>query len=138
MFMENNGAVNKNVLRVQAWRLKHPNCRKEEQKRRRAQSPEKIRAAAKKWREKNPDYAKWHSRKVKYGLTKAQIEAILETQRNCCGICGDILLLNNVHVDHDHSTGRVRGLLCLCCNSGMGQLRDSIQILEKAIAYLKK
>lgn len=48
-----------------------------------------------------------------------------------------VLKKDTVHVDHDHLTGRVRGLLCQECNTGLGKFRDSIPYLESAIQYLK-
>ncbi len=44
----------------------------------------------------------------------------------------------NFSVDHNHNTGKVRGLLCNNCNAGIGLFQDSIKILEKALLYLKK
>ena len=60
---------------------------------------------------------------------------------NECSICGrgfDSMNKRNIHVDHDHSAAyNIRGLLCLNCNSILGHARDSLEILEKAIDYLK-
>ena len=46
--------------------------------------------------------------------------------------------VKRLHVDHDHKTGKVRGLLCYNCNNGIGRLKDSIDLLQKAIVYLSK
>lgn len=54
-------------------------------------------------------------------------------QRGVCAIC---LTGKPVHVDHDHRTGRVRGVLCFSCNGGLGQFRDPVDALEPAIDYL--
>lgn len=54
-----------------------------------------------------------------------------------CGICGKEPRSGFV-IDHDHKTGRVRGLLCQRCNSGLGSLGDSIEGLKAAIAYLER
>lgn len=59
---------------------------------------------------------------------------LLELQDGLCAICG---VPNPEHVDHDHRTGAVRGILCFNCNGGLGQFRDNIAHLERAITYLK-
>jgi hypothetical protein len=65
---------------------------------------------------------------------------MLADQNNCCAICDSHVTLfkKQLAVDHNHETGEVRGLLCLACNGGIGKLKDSIPMLEKAIKYLKK
>ena len=75
--------------------------------------------------------------KRKYGLTLEQYDAMLEAQGGGCFICGrpprdDISL----HLDHDHSTGKVRGILCFCCNNALADLREDSQLLQKAVTYL--
>lgn len=61
-------------------------------------------------------------------------------QNGCCAICGDHQSnqARSMAVDHCHETGRVRGLLCMKCNTGIGKLGDSPELLRKAIAYLEK
>lgn len=76
----------------------------------------------------------------RYGITVEDFEDMLLKQLECCLICGDYLdtsNLRNVHIDHCHSSNRVRGILCQSCNHLLGNARDSIQILEAAIGYLK-
>jgi hypothetical protein len=48
------------------------------------------------------------------------------------------LFTNGLHVDHDHKTGLIRGLLCTQCNPGIGYFQDSIERLQLAIKYLEK
>ena len=80
----------------------------------------------------------------RYGITSADYDALLIQQNSCCGICGrhaDAVPrrkqdVRGLHVDHDHDTGLVRGLLCLNCNGGLGQLQDSPSILRAALRYL--
>jgi len=64
---------------------------------------------------------------------------MLIDQNNTCAIC-DVKHFDTkkLHVDHCHSTGKVRGLLCSNCNNGMGKLGDSIERLELVINYLKQ
>lgn len=77
----------------------------------------------------------------KFGITLEQCEAILVSQGHRCAICrGDKPSgrFNQWSVDHDHSTGQVRGMLCNACNLGLGKFADSPEILEAAAAYLRK
>jgi hypothetical protein len=86
--------------------------------------------------------------KRKFNITIDQYNAILKVQDGACGLCGAKPVDDSggfFHVDHDHlccsgkkSCGKcVRGLLCRTCNAGLGQFYDSIELLLKAVAYLK-
>lgn len=86
---------------------------------------------------------------TKYGLTMDQFTEMLRRQRNQCAICGTKIALRrhgeghvcrqgSALVDHDHRTGRVRGLLCVSCNFLLGYAEDDIPTLEQAIRYLKE
>lgn len=85
---------------------------------------------------------KWRENqlKVKYNITLQDWNDMYESQGFKCAICETEEPMGNglFHVDHCHSTGKIRGLLCHHCNSALGQFRDSIKILEKAIKYLEK
>lgn len=90
----------------------------------------------------DPEYAeakreasRWARRKAKYGISKAEYEALLDEQRGCCVICGECLMYE-LRVDHDHETGEIRGLLCANCNSGLGMFKEDISSLAAAIDYL--
>lgn len=81
------------------------------------------------------------SLKRKYGITIEEYNWILEKQENRCALCGtDVVGGNCQHfcVDHNHETGEVRGLLCLSCNTGLGNLKDSPKLLQRAIQYLEE
>mgnify|MGYP003342963757 FL=1 len=82
---------------------------------------------------------KWSSLKRKYGLSKNDYLSLLLTQNYRCKICNNILDNGSkTHVDHDHETGKVRGILCSKCNVGLGNFKDSIQNLYNAIQYLQQ
>jgi hypothetical protein len=81
----------------------------------------------------------------RYGLELVEYNAILEKQRGRCAICRIVLFPRRqgpktlvAQVDHDHTTGRVRGLLCGACNSGLGYFRDNLKVLEAAKQYLRR
>lgn len=70
----------------------------------------------------------------RYGIGQAEVDEMLAEQGGVCAICG---AADPKHVDHDHRTGWVRGILCFNCNGGLGQFRDSPEFLAGAITYLK-
>lgn len=72
----------------------------------------------------------------KYGLTYAMFEAMLVDQTGHCKICGDPFY-EGPYVDHCHTGGHVRGLLCNQCNTGLGMFRDNPEYLAQAISYLR-
>ena len=77
-----------------------------------------------------------------YGITLACYERMLVEQKGVCAICGHIQSWNRregdvLVVDHDHDSGRVRGLLCHACNQTLGLMRDDPQTLRRAAAYLE-
>ncbi len=75
-----------------------------------------------------------------YGISLTEYQELYDKQKGCCDCCGvhESKFKRSLHVDHDHVTGQVRGLLCTRCNPGLGYFGDSIEKLEMAIAYLKK
>lgn len=77
----------------------------------------------------------------KFGITVTQYEEMIISQENSCAICkkhkDDFTGRGkNFHIDHCHNTGKVRGLLCSNCNTGLGQFKDNIKTLENAIQYV--
>jgi len=76
----------------------------------------------------------------KYGITIDDYEAILVAQKGACAVCCSVTARGNgkFHVDHDHKTGKVRGLLCHDCNVGLGNFKDSPELLEAASTYLRR
>lgn len=76
----------------------------------------------------------------KYEMTLEEYNTLLFKQEYCCAICAkhESKIKKRLHVDHCHTTGRIRGLLCSLCNTAIGALQDSENILSKAIEYLKR
>lgn len=77
------------------------------------------------------------------GINEDAFSSMLEKQNGLCGVCGvsdGTKLSGDKHrlcVDHDHVSGRVRGLLCHSCNRGLGLLGDTVECLERAAQYLR-
>ena len=87
----------------------------------------------------NYEYDKNQKLKAAYGIGYAEYKNMLAAQNDCCAICGtdSTGVRKAFHVDHCHTTGVVRGLLCGNCNSGIGNLRDDVDLLKRAIIYLE-
>jgi len=86
----------------------------------------------------------WENKiQYRYGITLLQYETLLKNQNGSCAICNtknpSVKNKKNCYfsVDHCHDTGRIRGLLCPTCNSGIGFLKDNPQIILKAAEYLR-
>ena len=75
--------------------------------------------------------------KKNWNLSKDQFSLILDAQYGVCAIC-KTKTATNLCVDHDHTTGKIRGLLCQTCNKALGLFKDSIDNLKCAILYLEK
>lgn len=83
----------------------------------------------------------WHRRYrllKKYGISSDDYDQLLAAQDGRCAICQEHPGERPLHVDHDHVTGSIRGLLCLTCNAGLGALRDSSHLLRAALTYLDR
>ena len=74
------------------------------------------------------------------GFTIAQYNAQFVKQDGCCAICRTSTPAHpnkHFHVDHDHATGAVRGLLCVLCNTAIGKLNDDPELVARALDYLQ-
>jgi hypothetical protein len=98
----------------------------------------------KKHKEANKERVKLNRRKnllKSYGLTTEDYDKMIEAQGGVCKICKDPKAkhwrTDKLFVDHDHKTGRVRGLLCHDCNYALGGFKDRIDLLKEAIKYLE-
>jgi hypothetical protein len=74
-----------------------------------------------------------------FGITIVDKETLFDIQNGSCAICKRKLNeISKAHIDHDHKTDKIRGLLCHNCNTALGMLRDDTGILYEAIKYLDK
>jgi hypothetical protein len=94
------------------------------------------------WTKNNPEkrrlYNKKRRLKAKFDMTCEEYDKIYEQQNKGCAICGaeKSEMGRILAVDHDHFTGKIRGLLCNKCNQGLGFFNDSVDLLESAVIYL--
>lgn len=116
------------ILKVKRkWRMRNPN---------------KVRANRRRYRENNKETVASSRRKAHlkkfYRLTIAQYDLMFQAQGGCCAICGSASpgKTKYFHVDHNHVTGKIRGLLCMKCNLGLGSFNDNSSLLELAAKYL--
>lgn len=84
---------------------------------------------------------------TRYGITPQELVAMADRQGRACAICktrfprpssGAPTGRGRLNIDHDHATGKVRGLLCGSCNTGLGNFKDNIEFLMAAITYLEQ
>lgn len=143
------------------WEVKNRKRRKAQAKQWKLLNPEKVKAQKRRsyprYYAKNNDLIKARRRKAyrkiknskkwkkhrrekhllqAYGLTLVKIQAMHKKQRGKCAICRK--RLKKFHVDHCHRSGKVRGLLCLKCNFGIGMFFDCVKNLGSAIKYLRR
>ena len=74
----------------------------------------------------------------KYGISEVDYQRMFTQQKGVCAICARPSLKGVLDVDHDHATGRVRGLLCNPCNRGLGSFQDDPIRLAEAVRYLER
>lgn len=97
------------------------------------------------WAYANPMRSRAHKRKYwlmkKFGMTMADYDAVVQSQLGLCAICGGTLSDPRgfyPHIDHDHATGKFRGVLCFSCNGGLGNFKDSPEVMRAAADYIEK
>ncbi len=101
---------------------------------------EQTREASRKHYHENKEKKKIYARAYSYGLTNEQYESLLKSQNYMCAICRTHQkdLKMPLHVDHNHTTGKVRGMLCRDCNLALGLLKDNLFFCKNAVHYLEQ
>lgn len=126
--------------RAKRYRELHPDKAKEYKQKHR----EELLAYA---REYNKTYRLTHTQRErsadrqlrsKYGISLDDYNRMLEEQGGGCAICGKTPSNRRLHVDHDHKTGKVRGLTCYKCNVGLGYFGDDPERTRRATEYLER
>lgn len=137
----------KKAQQQREWRRSNPALAKQVAKDRYRRDPTAACEKQRAWRDKHPDQVKLLQRvwalRNKYGITLEEYDALLAVQGGGCAICGSTepggpKTSKHFPVDHDHATGKIRGLLCNPCNKALGVFKDSPALLFKAIAYITK
>ena len=121
---------------MRKWYEKNPGKRAEYSKNFRKKHPERVLAAQRAAR--TPEKSRRHNMKYNHGLTPEQFDAMFESQDKGCAICGVTEAKPWWHVDHCHSTGKIRGILCHYCNVSLGYAKESVSRLENMIVYIRK
>ena len=95
---------------------------------------------SKTWNATNPEKERDRNLKRNYGIDLQEYNQMFAQQSGCCAICGkhQTEFKTKLAVDHCHTSGEVRGLLCSNCNIGIGYLKDSDELFSAASQYLNK
>ena len=115
------------------WQTHKEECKKQ-CRRYYAEHKEEISRKLKEKYIENPSLFRSNNLKQSHGITLIEYETLYESQDGKYKICG---LKKKLSVDHDHETGRIRGLLCVNCNTMLGQCFDNTEILKSGIKYLE-
>lgn len=112
-------------------------CRASYVKSYRANNHEKMKNSSKKWASENKEKVTNSFYKREYGITVSDFKNMVLSQNGKCSICNRVPK-NKLCVDHDHTTGQIRGLLCRSCNGALGVFGDSLEGLKKVIDYCSR
>ena len=97
-------------------------------------NPEKSKKYQREWKQNNFDKVKASKLKSRYGITLDDYYRMYDEVDGRCEICGEEQV--SLCVDHNHTTGKVRGLLCSSCNLMLGNAKDDCNLLNKGVTYL--
>jgi hypothetical protein len=104
---------------------------------------QKRKVSQQRYRELNPDVTRNACFRIRFGITLDDYKTMFAKQSGVCAVCGQPETATRkgkvrwLCVDHNHVTGKIRGLLCNDCNQAIGKLHDSAALLESAARYLR-
>lgn len=126
---------NKENLReyYKKYRMENADKKKEQDKKYREANPDKVRKNSLAYINRNKEALEEKRIKRVYGINKTEYQEMLERQEGKCAICKK---KEKLVIDHDHESGKVRGLLCTRCNTAIGYFLDDIESIKSAISYL--
>jgi Recombination endonuclease VII len=96
---------------------------------------------ARDWRIDNPEHRQNTRLQANYGVSLSKFKTMHDIQKGRCAICDVVPKVGKrggIQLDHCHTTGAIRGLLCPSCNRGLASFKDDMRLLEAAISYLRK
>ena len=140
-------------LKQKEWRNKNPERLKELKRQSYARNSDSAKATIKKYWNKNkesilekakqkyknnPELYKERAIIYKYGITYKDKEEMYMSQDGKCLICNNQFPIQDLHIDHNHNTNEVRGLLCPQCNTSLGLLKEDINTLMNMIDYIEQ
>lgn len=145
---------------MSAWQSRNTEKKREIQRRYRLAHPEKVKERWRIWKEQNYERVMQSEKSRRerdkekiaarirstslsrlYGITVQEYDRMLADQSGGCAICGKSARESSrkkLCVDHDHGSGKVRGLLCFECNVGIGNFKEDAILLQKAVSYLRR
>jgi hypothetical protein len=124
------------AVRARDWYSKNRDHAVERARKWQQDNPERVRAYRRQRNALNREQVREGHLRRKFGLTLDSYAELLARQGDGCAICGEPEETSSHHVDHDHYTGEVCGILCVRCNNGLGQFQEDPAILATALSYL--
>lgn len=126
------------LKRISEANKKNPTPNRERAKKFAQENPKKLKKYQKTWRERHPEKRKLYTRNSRiraYGIEPEEYYEMLKQQGHRCAICKRESKVRAMNIDHDHKTGKVRGLLCDGCNLSLGHFERK-GFMEKVMQYL--
>src|SRR3990167_2188512 len=129
------------IIKLHEWRERNPAKVRKAAKQNYRKNINVYKERARKDYLRNPEVNRRRSLIKNYGITDEQFNRLLEYQGGVCAICWRGINADDrkkrLSVDHDHQTGKIRGLLCSGCNGGIGFFNDNLEVLKRAVNYLE-
>ncbi len=129
------------VIKYRQSRYEQRNAKRRQQYAENEKLRELYREKARQWHRNNPEKKKDQQLRENFGISLVDYQELLAKQDGKCAICGSATSkaksAKYLYVDHDHNTGEIRGLLCNNCNFALGHFNDNVNLLLKAIQYLR-
>lgn len=103
----------------------------------RKEDPKRLNNTRREWFKKNPQKEKGYNLKKNYGLSIEKWNEMFLAQKGVCAICKNKVGGKGLFVDHNHTSGAIRGLLCPSCNAGLGMFKETPGLFKSALDYLE-